>query len=112
MRTDFTSGFNTSRNSKTNAPVNLLQIDWPAMNGLPILTLRLADREGITINSLYWYPMVNDMGNLDRLVSPDQTDSTFLPQPHGERGECADGVVQSGRPGFQACFVIVLLNRL
>ncbi len=79
MRTDFTSGFNTSRNSKTNAPVNLLQIDWPAMNGLPALTLRLTDREGITINSLYWYPLVNDMGNLDRLVSPDQTDSNSYP---------------------------------
>ncbi len=75
MRTDFTSGFNTSRNNKANAPVNLLQIDWPAMNGLPALTLRLADREGITINAVAWYPLINNMGNLDRLVSPDQTDS-------------------------------------
>lgn len=75
MRSDFTSGFNTSRNSKSNAPVNLLQVDWPAMNGLPALTLRLTDREGININSIYWYPLVSDMGNLDRLVSPDQSDS-------------------------------------
>lgn len=79
MRTDFTTGFNTSRNSKANAPVNLLKIDWPARNGLPALTLRLTDREGININSLHWYPLVNDMGNLDRLVSPDQNDSNSLP---------------------------------
>ncbi|MBT5632090.1 MAG: hypothetical protein HOJ13_05110 [Nitrospina sp.] len=71
MRTDFSTGFNTSRNNKANAPVNLLQIDWTAMNGLPALTLRLADREGIIINSIYWYPLLNNMGNLDRLVSPD-----------------------------------------
>ena len=80
MRTDFTSGFNTSRNSKTNAPVNLLKIDWPAMNGLPALTLRLADRQGVTINSVAWYPLINDMGNLDRLVSPNQADSNSRPK--------------------------------
>ena len=79
MRTDYTSGFNTSRNSKANAPVNLLKIEWPAMNGLPALTLRLADREGIVINSVIWYPLINDMGDLDRLVSPDQADSNSLP---------------------------------
>ena len=75
MRTDFTSGFNNARNSKSNAPVNLLQIDWPEMNNLPALTLRLSDREGITINSVDWYPLINNLGNLDRLVSTDQTDS-------------------------------------
>ena len=79
MRTDFASGFNTSRNSKANAPVNLLQIDWPAVNGLPALTLRLSDRQGITINSVTWYPLINNMGNLDRLVSADQTDSNSYP---------------------------------
>jgi hypothetical protein len=79
MRTDFTSGFNTSRNSKANVPVNLLKIDWPAMNGLSALTLRLTDREGISINSFYWYPLVNNIGNLDRLVSPDQTDNNSHP---------------------------------
>jgi hypothetical protein len=79
MRNDFTSGFNTARNRKANAPVNLLQIDWPAMNGLPGLTLRLSDREGITINSVYWFPLINNFGNLDRLVSPNQTDSNSLP---------------------------------
>jgi hypothetical protein len=79
MRTDFTSGFNTSRNSKANAPVNLLQIDWPAMNGLPALTLRLSDREGITINSVFWYPLIKNMGELDQLVSPNQADSKSRP---------------------------------
>ena len=79
MRTDFTSGFNTSRNSKANAPVNLLQIDWPAMNGLPALTLKLTDREGVNINSVNWYPLINNMGNLDRLVSPGQPDSNSFP---------------------------------
>jgi len=79
MRTDFTSGFNTSRNSKANAPVNLLQIDWPAMNGLSALTLRLTDREGITINSVPWYPLINNMGNLNRLVAPYEMDSNSRP---------------------------------
>ncbi len=79
MRTDFTSGFNISRNSKSNSPVTLLKINWPAMNGLPELTLRLSDREGININSTYWFPLINDMGNLDRLLSPDQAESNSLP---------------------------------
>ncbi len=79
MRTDFTSGFNTSRLNKANAPVNLLKIDWPAINGLPELTLRLTDREGVHINSVIWYPLINNMGNLDRLVSPDQSDNNSLP---------------------------------
>ena len=79
MRIDFTSGFNTSRNSKANAPVNLLQIDWPAMNGLPALSLKLADWEGVNINSVNWYPLINNMGNLDRLVSPGQSDSNSFP---------------------------------
>ncbi|MZH02249.1 MAG: hypothetical protein F3745_02265, partial [Nitrospinae bacterium] len=79
MRTDFTSGFNDSRNSKANAPVNLLKIEWPAINGLPALTLRLTDREGVNINSVTWYPLIKNMGNLDRLVSPDQSDNNSLP---------------------------------
>jgi hypothetical protein len=78
MRTDFTSGFNASRNSKANAPVNLLQIDWPAMNGLPALTLRLTDREGININSVNWYPLVSDMGKLGQLVAPTKADNNSL----------------------------------
>jgi hypothetical protein len=78
MRTDFTSGFNSSRNSKSNAPVNLLQIDWPAMNSLPALTLRLTDREGITINSVYWYPLINNMGNLNRLSAPNDNENNSV----------------------------------
>ena len=79
MRTDFTSGFNASRNSHSNSPVNLLQIDWPAINGLPALTLRLTDRSGIIINSVDWYPLVQNMGNLDRMVSGDETESNSHP---------------------------------
>lgn len=72
MRTDFTAGFNTARNKNANAPVNLMRIDWPAMNGLPALTLRLTDRSGIRIDGVDWYPLVRDMGNIDRLVSADR----------------------------------------
>lgn len=79
MRTDFTSGFNTSRKRKSNAPVSLLKIEWPAMNGLPELTLRLSDREGISINSKIWFPLINDMGSLERLLSTDQAESNSLP---------------------------------
>jgi len=71
MRTDFTAGFTNARNKKANAPLNLLQIDWPEMNGLPALTLRLTDRSGINIDGNDWYPLVKDMGNIDRLVSAD-----------------------------------------
>jgi hypothetical protein len=78
MRTDFTTVFNSARNSKTNAPVNLLQIDWPAMNGLPALTIRLTDREGITINSVLWYPLINNMGKLGQLVAPNKADNNSL----------------------------------
>ncbi len=72
MRTDFTTGFTNARNKKANAPLNLLQIDWPQMNGLPALTLRLTDRSGIQIDGNDWYPLVKDMGNIDRLVSADR----------------------------------------
>jgi hypothetical protein len=72
MRTDFTTGFTSARNKKANAPINLLQIDWPQMNGLPALTLRLTDRSGIHIDGNDWYPLVKDMGNIDRLVSADR----------------------------------------
>jgi hypothetical protein len=71
MRTDFTTGFTSARNKKANAPINLLQIDWPQMNGLPALTLRLTDRSGVNIDGNDWYPLVKDMGNIDRLVSAD-----------------------------------------
>ncbi|MBC8284337.1 MAG: hypothetical protein H8E32_11035 [Nitrospinae bacterium] len=71
MRTDFTTGFSAARNKKANAPVNLMQIDWPAMNGLPALTLRLTDRSGIQIDEVDWYPLIQDMGNIDRLISAD-----------------------------------------
>ncbi len=72
MRIDFTTGFTSARIKKANAPVNLLQIDWPQMNGLPALTLRLTDRSGINIEGNDWYPLVKDMGNIDRLVSADR----------------------------------------
>ncbi len=71
MRTDFTTGFSTARNKKANVPINLMQIDWPAMNGLPAFILRLTDRSGINIDGLDWFPLVKDMGNIDRLISPD-----------------------------------------
>lgn len=71
MRTDFTTGFSAARNKKANIPINLIQIYWPPMNGLPELVLRLTDRGGININGIDWYPLVIDMGSIDRLISPD-----------------------------------------
>ncbi|MBT6716634.1 MAG: hypothetical protein HOB18_03185, partial [Nitrospina sp.] len=75
MRTDFTTGFTAARNKKANAPINLMQIDWPAMNGLSALTLRFTDRKGINIDGVDWFPLVKDMGNIDRLVTADRLTS-------------------------------------
>ncbi len=71
MRTDFTTGFTTARIKKANAPINLIQIDWPALNGLSALTLRFTDRKGINIDGVDWFPLVKDMGNIDRLITAD-----------------------------------------
>lgn len=52
MRTDFTDPFIIQKDKTAHEPVTLLQLDWPALNGLPALTLRLTDREGVVINSV------------------------------------------------------------
>ena len=74
MRSDFTANFTTEKDKKANAPVTLLQIDWPAIGGLPALTLRLTDRgsdndnKKLTINGTDWHSVIEDTGALDRLV--------------------------------------------
>ncbi len=75
MRTDLTANFGTEKDKKANAPVTLMQIDWPAIGTLPALTLRLADRgsdsdnKKLTINGNDWDAVIEDTGGLDRLVS-------------------------------------------
>ena len=50
MRTDLTANFEAEKDKKANAPVTLMQIDWPAIGALPALTLRLTDRGSDTDN--------------------------------------------------------------
>jgi hypothetical protein len=75
MRTDFTTAFDTEKDKKANAPVTLMKIDWPAVGGLPALTLRLtergsdADNSKLTINGTDWHAVIEDAGDLDRLVN-------------------------------------------
>jgi len=75
MRTDFTTSFATEKDKKAHGPVTLMKIDWPAIGGLPALTLRLADRGSdadngkLTINGTDWYAVILNAGDLDRLVS-------------------------------------------
>ena len=68
MRDDFTNSFLLEKNKKENAPVTLLQLDWPAVGNLPALTLRLADRAGIVIGGLPWYPLIENPDDIRRLV--------------------------------------------
>ncbi|MCH8313403.1 MAG: hypothetical protein IID17_10500, partial [Nitrospinae bacterium] len=74
MRTDLTANFEAEKDKKANAPVTLMQIDWPAIGALPALTLRLTDRgsdtdnKKLTINGTDWHAVIQDTGNLDRLV--------------------------------------------
>ncbi|GJL78814.1 MAG: hypothetical protein NPINA01_18030 [Nitrospinaceae bacterium] len=74
MRTDFTTAFDTEKDKKAHAPVTLMKIDWPAIGALPALTLRLADRGAdadnakLTINGTDWHAVIEDAGELDRLV--------------------------------------------
>lgn len=74
MRTDFTAPFIAEKDKKANGPVTLMQIDWPAIGSLPVLTLRLADRgsdsddKKLTINGTEWHSLISDSGRLDRLV--------------------------------------------
>ncbi len=75
MRSDLTVSFEAEKDKKANAPVTLMQIDWPAIGILPALTLRLTDRgsdsdnKKLTINGTDWHSVIDSMGGLDRLVS-------------------------------------------
>jgi hypothetical protein len=75
MRTDFTTAFDTEKDKKAHAPVTLMKIDWPALGGLPALTLRLADRGSdadnsrLTIYAIDWHAVIESTGDLDRLVN-------------------------------------------
>lgn len=74
MRTDFSTSFNSEKDKKANAPVTLIQIDWPALGVLPALTLRLTDRgtdtdnKKLTIDGTDWHAVIKNTGGLDRLV--------------------------------------------
>ncbi len=75
MRTDLTVNFGAEKDKKAHAPVTLIQIDWPAIGALPALTLRLTDRgsdsnnKKLTINGTDWHSVVENTGDLDRLVN-------------------------------------------
>jgi hypothetical protein len=75
MRTDFTTAFDTEKDKKAHAPVTLMKIDWPAIGALPGLTLRLtdhgseSDNSKLTINGTDWFAVIDDAGELDRLVN-------------------------------------------
>ena len=75
MRSDLTASFTTEKDKKSNAPVSLIKIDWPALGPLPALTLRMTDRGSdadnskLTINVTDWFAVIEDAGDLDRLVS-------------------------------------------
>ena len=68
MRADLTSKFIQVKDLKSNEPVTLLRLDWPSMNGLPALTLRLTDRAGVVIGGVPWFPLIEDAGDIRRLV--------------------------------------------
>ena len=70
MRT-FSAGFTLAKNNKENAPVNLLEIAWPARPLFPAKTIRLADRP-FTIDGTNWLALVEDWGGLDNF--PDRGD--------------------------------------
>ncbi|VAX27368.1 hypothetical protein MNBD_NITROSPINAE05-1437, partial [hydrothermal vent metagenome] len=74
MRTDLTVNFEAEKDKKANAPVTLMQVDWPALGVLPALTLRLTDRgtdadnKKLTINGTDWHAVIENTGGLDRLI--------------------------------------------
>ncbi len=74
MRTDLSLNFVVEKEKKANRPVTLMQIDWPALGALPALTFRLTDRgsdsdnKKLTINGTDWHSVIENTGNLDRLV--------------------------------------------
>lgn len=61
---NFSSSFEAAKNKKASQPVNLLQIDWPGMNGLPAFQARLTDR-ALTIEGTDWLALVTDWGLLE-----------------------------------------------
>ena len=74
MRTDFSTSFSTEKDKKANAPVTLMQIDWPAIGALPVLTLRLTDRgtdtdnKKLTIAGTDWHAVIENTGGTWRLA--------------------------------------------
>ena len=68
MRNDFTNEFTLAKNKRANEPVTLIQLVWPAIGSHSALTLYLADRNGISIEGTPWYPLIQDPGDIRRLV--------------------------------------------
>lgn len=67
----FTSPFNSAKNKTAHAPVNLLRIDWPAVNGNSAKTICLCDRGSggsYSAAGQNWIPLVSDWGDLSRNV--------------------------------------------
>ena len=61
---NFSAPFATAKNKKASQPVNLLQIDWPIVNGSPAFTVRLSDR-ALNIDGTGWLAGVADWGTLE-----------------------------------------------
>jgi hypothetical protein len=85
MRTDFSTSFDTEKDKKANRPVTLIQIDWSALGALPALTLRLTDRgsesdpKKLTLNGTDWHAVIENTGNLDRLVKAGNFSANSVP---------------------------------
>ncbi len=80
MRT-FSSEFTAAKNKAGHAPINLLEITFPAVSGFPELVARLADREDssssekLTILGNEYHAIVNSWGDLDALVFAERSDA-------------------------------------
>ncbi len=80
MRT-FSSEFTAAKNKAGHAPINLLEITFPAVSGFPELVARLADREDsdstekLTVLGDEYHSIINSWGDLDALVFAERTDA-------------------------------------
>lgn len=80
MRT-FSSEFSAAKNKAGHAPINLLEITFPAVSGFPELVARLADREDsdsaekLTVLGNEYHSIINSWGDLDALVFAERSDA-------------------------------------
>jgi hypothetical protein len=80
MRT-FSSEFTVAKNKAGHAPINLLEITFPAVSGFPELVARLADKEDsnsnekLTVLGNEYHSIINSWGDLDALVFAERSDA-------------------------------------